>query len=56
MMVSCSISRKWYEEIKDLVKTENPFFFQDKIYGREAVEVDVDEEAFIRVSKKLGWM
>ena len=58
MMTTVTISAKWYNDIKDLVKTENPYFYTDT-YGsdtRDMVEVDIDEEAYITVATELGWM
>lgn len=54
-MKSVAITKKWYEEIKGLVKMENEYFYTSPIWGEE-VEVDVDEVAFEKVSKELGWM
>ena len=54
-MATVAITKKWYEEIKGLVEMTNEYFYQDGIFG-EAVEVDVDEKEFEKVSKKLGWM
>lgn len=59
MMKSYAMNRKWYEEIKDRVKTENPYFYTDEysfFLEKEMVEVDVDEEEFIKVSEELGWI
>jgi hypothetical protein len=59
MMKSVAINRNWYNEIKDRVTTENPYFYTEE-YGsytnREMVEVDVNEEEFEKVSAELGWM
>jgi hypothetical protein len=54
-MTNVAIPTEWYNEIKDLVKMENAYFYDDKVWGK-GVEVDVDEEEFNRVSKELGWM
>ena len=48
------ISKEWYEDIKSEVRCENEFFY-DRC-GCQMVEVDVDENQFNEVSKKLGWM
>ena len=58
MMKSYAMNKKWYEEIKDKVTTENPYFYTET-WGseeREMVEVDVNEEEFEAVSKELGWI
>ena len=55
-MTNYTIRRNWYEEIKNIVPMENPYFYTDKVFG-EQVEVDVlDEDLFCKVSKELGWM
>ena len=51
MTINYAIRKEWYEEIKDLVSTANPEFYDNM------VEVDVlDEAKFEEVSKELGWM
>ena len=51
MTINHTIRNEWYEEIKDLVPTANPEFYDNM------VEVDVlDEAKFEEVSKELGWM
>ena len=50
------IVKNWYNQIKGLVKMENEYFEYNEVYGDYEVEVDVDEEEFIKVSKELGWM
>lgn len=55
MMTGTAISVKWYNDIKDLVKTEDPYFYTESS-GREMVEVDVEEASFVAVSRRLGWM
>jgi hypothetical protein len=54
-MTCVAITKRWYDEIKGLVKMENEYFYVDEMWGEE-VEVDVDEEEFNRVSRELGWM
>jgi hypothetical protein len=55
MMMNVSISEEWFEEIKDLVNHQNvEHITAGGFIGQ--VEVDVEEEAFYKVSKKLGWM
>ena len=56
MMTSVAINRDWYNEIKELVKTVDAYFYNRSWDGREMVEVDVEEEEFNRVSKELGWI
>ena len=53
-MKCMGITKKWYDEIKGLVKMENEYFYMGA-FGIE-VEVDVDEEEFERVSEELGWL
>lgn len=53
-MTSIIISEAWYNEIKDLVETKDPYFFEED--GRKKVELDVNEVEFDRVSEQLGWM
>lgn len=54
-MKCVAITKRWYDEIKGLVKMENEYFYTSEVWGEE-VEVDVDEEEFNRVSEELGWM
>ena len=54
-MTCVAITKRWYDEIKGLVKMKNEYFYVDEMWGEE-VEVDVDEEEFNRVSKELGWI
>lgn len=55
-IINYTISREWYESIKDVAPMADPFFYVDKVLG-EQVEVDIlDENTFVRVSKNLGWM
>ena len=54
-MTSVAINKEWYNEIRELVNTADPYFYKGWD-GREMVEVDVDEEQFNRVSKELGWI
>ena len=56
MMISVAISERWFNEIKDRVPHGEPFHYTCSLYNQPAVEVDVDEEAFNRVSKEKGWM
>lgn len=53
-MVSVAISREWYNEIKDCVKTENPYFYTEN--NRNYVEVDVELKPFNKISLELGWI
>ena len=55
MMTCVTISAKWYNDIKDLVKTEDPYFYTAP-HGGEMVEVDVEEADFVVTSRRLGWM
>jgi hypothetical protein len=55
MMECVSISKKWFDEIKDEVKHENAYEVTEGPYKGQ-VEVDVEIESFERVSKEQGWM
>lgn len=56
-MANYTININWYNEIKNLGITENPYIYKDEFFGFEMVEVDIlDEAKFIEVSKELGWM
>lgn len=48
------ITEAWYQEIKGLVKMENDYHFVEN--GTAKVQVDVDDEQFIKVSKELEWI
>lgn len=54
-MLNVAIRKEWYDEIKNLVKMENEYFYTDE-FETEFVEVDVDVFRFVQVSRKLGWM
>jgi hypothetical protein len=54
MMKSYTILKAHYEDIEYLVKMEDPFFYTQN--EREWVEVDVDEDNFLRISEELGWI
>ena len=59
MTMTCvAINVDWYNQIKNRVKTENPWFYKTHYGYREhfMVEVDVEEEQFNAVSRELGWM
>ena len=55
MMTCITITAKWFNDVKDSIPYENPYFYNEKPFGK-MVEVDVDEEAFINASKEKGWM
>lgn len=57
-MINVTISHEWYNEIKDLIATANPYHFIETQCGikRVMIEVDVDKVEFERVSKEMGWM
>ena len=54
--ISVAISETWYNEIKDLITVENPYFYISNVYNKPWVECDVNEEEFEKVSKELGWI
>ena len=55
MMTCITLTAKWFNDIKDSIPYKNPYFYHEEPFG-EMVEVDVDEKAFINVSKEKGWM
>lgn len=56
MMRNYTINEEWFNEIKDRVAYANDYHYNDGCYRDNMVEVDLDEETFIKVSKELGWM
>lgn len=54
-MKNVTISREWFDDIKERVPYSNPYFYTDKFFG-ERVEVDVNDDAFDKVSAELGWL
>lgn len=55
MMTCITITAEWFNDVKDFIPYADPYFYHGKPFG-EMVEVDVDEETFINVSKEKGWM
>lgn len=53
-MTCITIRKEWFEDIKNTVAYNDPYFYFEN--GTEYVEVDVDETAFNVVSTELGWM
>lgn len=53
-MTGIAITRKWFDEIKNLVVVSDPYFYTEN--GTDYVEFDTNEEEFNKVSKELGWM
>lgn len=53
-MTNYSINYKWYTEIANEVKHGIPFAYTE--HNEMYVEVEVEEENFIKVSKEKGWM
>lgn len=53
-MTTICINTEWYNDIKNYIKTEDPYFFNEN--GWDKVEVDVNEEEFNRVSIARGWI
>ena len=49
-MINCTIRKEWFKDIKNRVEHANEYEYDNM------VEVDVNEEQFIEVSKELGWM
>lgn len=56
MMINVTISEKWYNELKGLVKMENAYIYKNTGFSGQEVEVDVNEAEFEKVSKELGWL
>ena len=54
-MINVCISNEWFEEIKEFIHYNNPEHITCGYYAGH-VEVDVEEEAFYQISRKLGWM
>lgn len=55
-MVNYAITLAHYNEIKDRVPHGEPEHYLDPVFKIPCVEVDVNEDIFIEVSTKLGWM
>lgn len=55
-MTSNAINIQWYNEIKDRVPHGEPYIYKDEHWGMEFVEVDVQEDIFLEVSRELGWI
>ena len=56
MMTSNTFNIQWYNEIKDRVPHGEPYVYWDEVWQNYFVEVDVQEDIFVKVSKELGWM
>lgn len=56
MMTNVTISERWYNELKGLVKMENAYIYKNTDCSGNSVEVDVNEKEFEKISKKLGWI
>lgn len=54
-MENVSISKAWFEDIKNKVPHENAYYILEGAYKGE-VEVDVDIEKFNEISIQKGWM
>ena len=56
-MANYTINEKWFNEIKNEVPYANPYVYTEEGWYENFVEVDIlNEELFISLSKKLGWM
>ena len=56
-MATYTINEKWFNEIKNEVPHTNPYIYTEEGWGQNFVEVDIlNEDLFISISKKLGWM
>lgn len=54
--MSYTISNAWYNDIKDLGITADPYFVTEGAFAGQ-VEVEIlDEDLFFEVSKNMGWM
>lgn len=57
IMISVAISKAWFEDVKNLITFEDPYFYtMFTTRDEEMVELDVIEEEFNRISKERGWM
>ena len=54
-MKNVSITKIWFEDIKNEVKHTNVYEITDGLYQGK-IEVDVDIEQFEKVSKEKGWI
>ena len=52
-MTNITISKAWFEEIKNEVAYENEYYYTEN--GKDMVEVDVDLAEFDKVSEAKGW-
>ena len=55
-MTTYTINIHWYNEIKDRVPHGEPHIYREEGWQMDYTEVDVQEDIFIEVSRKLGWM
>jgi hypothetical protein len=55
-MTTYTINIQWYNEIKDRVPHGEPYIYREEDWQMDYAEVDVQEDIFIEVSRKLGWM
>jgi hypothetical protein len=55
-MATYTINIHWYEEIKNRVPHGAPYIYTEPGWAMDFVEVEVQEDIFLEVSKKLGWM
>ena len=55
-MTTYTINIHWYDEIKDRVPHGEPYIYREEGWQMDYAEVDVQEDIFIEVSRKLGWM
>lgn len=55
-MATYIINIQWYNEIKDRVPHGEPYIYKEEGWHLEHVEVDVQEDIFLDVSRKLGWI
>ena len=55
-MESNAFRLAWYNEMKDRVPHGEPYVYWDESWQDYYVEVDMQEDIFVEVSKELGWM
>ena len=55
-MVNYAITLAHYNEIKDRVPHGEPYIYREEGWQMDYAEVNVQEDIFIEVSHKLGWM
>lgn len=55
-MTTYTVNIQWYNEIKDRVPHGEPYIYREEGWQMDYAEVDVQEDIFLEVSRKLGWI